>query len=357
MPLKNYFLFFAMLMLVTDFYCQVGIGTTTPSPASMLEVSSQTDGEGPYRGFMPPRVPDITARDLIDPEVEDIGLMVFIQNIGCLQIWDGNNWKNGMCLNYPPVAKDVHFLGGLFVGQNLEAIFNYFDAEGDAEGIHLYKWYRADDASGTGAIAIPGAESKIYQIVSGDINKYISVEITPVATDGLSPGDAVESPYQGAVAVLPVATNLFISEYVEGSSNNKAIEIANFTGSSVNLNGYRLAIYSNGSPTATIVIPFNNNFVLPNGGVYVIKHSSALGSIPANQTSGSLGFNGDDAIALRTSAGVVIDVVGEIGDDFKFGEDVTLRKKPATGPSTTYDFADYDNFLEDTFDGLGWHTY
>ncbi len=203
MPLKNYLLFFAMLMVVTNFYCQVGIGTTTPSPASMLEVSSTSDEGATYGGFMPPRVPDITARDLIDPEVEDIGLMVFIQNIGCLQIWDGNNWKNGMCLNYPPVAKDVHFLGGLFVGQNLEASFNYFDAEGDAEGIHLYKWYRADDVSGTGAIAIPGATSKIYQIVSDDINKYISVEVIPVAAAGLSPGDAVKSPYQGPIGNVP----------------------------------------------------------------------------------------------------------------------------------------------------------
>jgi len=47
-------------------------------------------------------------------------------------------------------------------------------------------------------------------------------------------------------------SQLFISEYVEGWSNNKALEIYNPTSSPINLSGYFVARYSNGSNTATV---------------------------------------------------------------------------------------------------------
>ena len=46
--------------------------------------------------------------------------------------------------------------------------------------------------------------------------------------------------------------DLFISEYVEGWSNNKALEIYNPTDVAINLNGYFVVRYSNGSSTATV---------------------------------------------------------------------------------------------------------
>ena len=56
----------------------------------------------------------------------------------------------------------------------------------------------------------------------------------------------------GALAIAPAAaatSDLFISEYVEGSSNNKAIELFNGTGAAVDLaaGGYQLQLYFNGS--------------------------------------------------------------------------------------------------------------
>ncbi|HEX7224775.1 MAG TPA: hypothetical protein VF367_04260, partial [Candidatus Limnocylindria bacterium] len=46
-----------------------------------------------------------------------------------------------------------------------------------------------------------------------------------------------------------VSDDLFISEYIEGSSFNKAIEIYNGTGAAVDLAaaGYTLQLYSNGA--------------------------------------------------------------------------------------------------------------
>lgn len=47
-------------------------------------------------------------------------------------------------------------------------------------------------------------------------------------------------------------SELFISEYVEGWSNNKALEIYNPTNQTINLNGYFVTRYSNGSSSATV---------------------------------------------------------------------------------------------------------
>ncbi|MGB3618615.1 MAG: lamin tail domain-containing protein, partial [Catalinimonas sp.] len=41
-------------------------------------------------------------------------------------------------------------------------------------------------------------------------------------------------------------TDLFFSEYVEGSSSNKALEIYNPTDADIDLTGYRVELFSNG---------------------------------------------------------------------------------------------------------------
>jgi predicted extracellular nuclease len=45
------------------------------------------------------------------------------------------------------------------------------------------------------------------------------------------------------------SADVFISEYVEGSSNNKSLEIFNNSANSVDLNQYQLAFYFNGNET------------------------------------------------------------------------------------------------------------
>src|SRR5436190_14740875 len=59
-----------------------------------------------------------------------------------------------------------------------------------------------------------------------------------------------------APALMPPISDLFISEYVEGTSNDKAIEIYNGTGSNITFSSgpYTLEVYANGSATATSTI-------------------------------------------------------------------------------------------------------
>ncbi len=165
-------------------------------------------------------------------------------------------------------------------------------------------------------------------------------------------------------------TDLFFSEYVEGSSNNKAIEIYNGTGAAVNLSSYTIEIYSNGNsaPNATATLAGT----LADSEVYVLANTSANATIlaKADDTDGGVvNFNGNDAVILKKN-GTVIDAIGQVGNDpgDEWGSGVTstqnntLRRKAAVcaGDATETDAFDpttqWDGFAQDTFDGLGSHT-
>jgi len=147
------------------------------------------------------------------------------------------------------------------------------------------------------------------------------------------------------------ATNdLFISEYVEGSSYNKAIEIYNGTGAAVDLTGYSLV--SSNQPNSPIAL----GGTLADGDVYVVANPGASTAIlaAADATSSLISFNGDDAVTLKKSASV-IDVVGTSG--VAFGTDKTLvRKETVTSGSTSYAAAEWDAYAKDTAANLGSHT-
>jgi len=72
---------------------QVGIGTTNPSQASMLEVSSSVNNGSRFGGLMPPRVTSQIERDLISTTSTDIGLLVYVQSTGTFEIWNGIFWE------------------------------------------------------------------------------------------------------------------------------------------------------------------------------------------------------------------------------------------------------------------------
>src|SRR5262245_37159595 len=75
------------------------------------------------------------------------------------------------------------------------------------------------------------------------------------------------------------STELFISEYIEGTSNNKAIEIFNGTGAPINLatGGYNIQMFFNGSATAGLTIPLTGT--VGAGDVYVLAQSTANATI------------------------------------------------------------------------------
>ncbi|WP_130733391.1 T9SS type A sorting domain-containing protein [Flavobacterium sp. J27] len=112
------------------------------------------------------------------------------------------------------------------------------------------------------------------------------------------------------------ATDLYFSMYAEGSSNNKFYEIYNGTGAAVDLASYSVELYANGASTPNNTLTFPASTMLASGDVYVVYNSSSNATIisAGDISSSTCNYNGDDALALLKS-GIVIDVIGEIGND------------------------------------------
>ncbi|MFH1526604.1 MAG: lamin tail domain-containing protein, partial [Bacteroidota bacterium] len=116
----------------------------------------------------------------------------------------------------------------------------------------------------------------------------------------------------------PQLPKIFFSEYIEGSSNNKAIEIYNGNGSDVDLSEFRVIRANNGALTLSDSLVLSGTLVA--GDVFVIGNSSAVAAIldVSDITSTLTYFNGDDFMGLQyNNAGVweTIDVVGLLGED------------------------------------------
>jgi len=165
------------------------------------------------------------------------------------------------------------------------------------------------------------------------------------------------------------ASDLFISEYIEGSSYNKAIEIYNDTKSTIDLNTYELQFFFNGSTSAGRTIALTGP--LAGGDVYILSHSHADAAIltQANQTSAGIWFNGNDAVLLL-NAGATIDAIGQVGIDPGTGwisdtsstKDNTLvrRSNRCTGDNDAYDTfnpaTEWTGEAIDSFQFLGSHS-
>ncbi|RYJ40953.1 Endonuclease I [Flavobacterium anhuiense] len=154
------------------------------------------------------------------------------------------------------------------------------------------------------------------------------------------------------------ATDLLFSEYIEGSGNNKALEIANNTGASVNLSAYTIKKQTNGAGSWSTGLALSGT--LATGSKFVIVNSSMSSSCFSTSaanistTATELTFNGNDAVGLFKN-GVLIDIIGTFnGGTANFAIDVTLRRKSTvTSPSTTFNLsAQWDSYSQDTCNNL-----
>lgn len=173
-----------------------------------------------------------------------------------------------------------------------------------------------------------------------------------------------------AMLAPTVQAEPFFSEYLEGGSNNKALEIYNPADTPLNLTGYSVKVYANGATTAgktvtlTGTIPAKGTFVLyDTGSIQAIKDKGQL-------AIGTGNFNGDDAIALFKDA-VLLDVIGKVGERPVTGGwgsgltstvNKTLVRKASinqgdTDPTDAFDpAAQWDGYAQDTVTYLGSHT-
>jgi hypothetical protein len=182
------------------------------------------------------------------------------------------------------------------------------------------------------------------------------------SADGYQPANA------GSLTTVPAPSgNLFFSEYVEGNSNNKAVEIYNAGPNEVLLSSCAVRIYANGATTFSTI---NLSAVtLAAGDVFVLCHSSFALGVPADicDQFGNLNFNGDDAVEL-VCQGTTMDVIGVIGVDpgTEWGSGVlstadnTIRRLCSVtegnpdGWAAPFELAsEWEGFAVDIFAGLG----
>jgi len=126
-------------------------------------------------------------------------------------------------------------------------------------------------------------------------------------------------------------TELFISEYVEGWSQNKAIEVYNPTSNTIDLSNYKIERYANGTTNSSSGGITTLSGMLAPGDVFVLTNgetdtSSSFGYCDASlialgdmaEPNGSyptpMHMNGNDAMVL-TKNGAILDVIGRVGED------------------------------------------
>ncbi len=200
-------------------------------------------------------------------------------------------------------------------------------------------------------------------IIYNSIGTY---PVTLVATNSAGSSTLTQATFITVNVGPAPCSELFISEYLEGTGSNKAIELYNPNSTPLNLLDYTLEMYANGAtaPSSTFAL----SGTLAAHDVYVVANSGASAGILAiaDATSSVCSFNGNDAIVLKKN-GNSIDVIGEIGvnpgTSWSVGSGSTLdntlvRKLSVTGPSTlwTNSQLEYDAFSVGTISYLGLHT-
>jgi hypothetical protein len=182
---------------------------------------------------------------------------------------------------------------------------------------------------------------KVWEYLDGwayrNADTLASVEFA-ASNWSISGKDALDGESLNTPNLIPVGTysllqgGLIISEYVEGSSFNKAIEIANLTGGEVDLSNYTIQLYSNGVESITKQQTLSG--ILAANSVFVIANPAASAEIQAlaDLNSSIIDFNGDDVFVLADAQGDV-DVIGQIGVKTEWGtgdastSNNTIRRK------------------------------
>lgn len=173
--------------------------------------------------------------------------------------------------------------------------------------------------------------------------------------------------------------DLFISEYVEGWSNNKALEIYNPTNDTIDLSDYRLERYANGATSSEANQKVDLQGTLAPHDVVVavldkqdpdgvdfeapvwdeLAELADLWLCPVYEENNMMYFNGDDAVVLRKiSTNAVLDIFGKVGEDpgtlgwAEMTQNHTLIRKSTVEEGDTDALDDF--LVVDEWEGMMW---
>ena len=194
-------------------------------------------------------------------------------------------------------------------------------------------------------------------------NRYVTI---PNATTVLP--EVCWEECSSCAIVVTGCDELYFSEYGEGSSNHKYIEIYNPTANAVSLTGYTVYLSGNGGSYTNT---FTTNATIASGDVYVVSTNQADTLIQAEADTvlsypSIVHFNGDDALILYDGTDT-IDVIGvpgvDPGSSWTVGTGSTanhtlVRKSSVTGGSTnwTTGATEWDVYSQNTWTYIGSHS-
>ena len=264
-----------------------------------------------------------------------------------------------------------------YVGQSFDVVVEAQDGTGLASNVEQDTDVQLNLAVGTGSITgtttgtiTTGTSSFTFSGLTYDAVETIEVNVSATA------GMALTTTANESIIIneLPAIPNVFISEYIEGSSNNKAIEIYNGTGAELDLTGFSVKKSSNGDGIWSEEYMVDLTGTLDIDDVFVIANASAVAAIldVADVTSNVTYFNGNDAVGLFYN-GELIDVVGVPSENIIWSvadsteataEHTIVRKYPdvtmgntdwAASAGTDADNSEWIVYAQDDFSFIGWH--
>lgn len=326
----------------------VGVGNTVPTDPDMIEMFLQWNVDDPVSELEEQRNPVL--------EQMQGNRNPFIDNPAfATQIWGG------------PQAEDLFGTGNTSNDTQAPTNPTNLTAYNTTQSSVDLSWSASNDNIAVSGYKIYNGASQIATTASinytvTNLNAGTSYNFTVRAYDSSNNTSSASNAVN--ITTLPGnsgggnTTELLISEYVEGSSYNKAIEIANFTGAAISLNNYELRKATNGSGSWDATL--NLSGTLAHGDVYVVANNRASTELKnkanLNSTSSVMSFNGNDAVALF-KGNSLIDVIGNPNNSSNFGKDKTMQRSASiNSPNTNYNANEWDVYASNTFSGLGTHT-
>ena len=265
-------------------------------------------------------------------------------------------------------------------GQNQSVIYGSLvtlngSASADPDGtIESYQW---SQTAGT-SVELSSMTEAVVTFTAPSSQDSLSFTLTVTDNEG-----ATSSATAFVKTVQGIANTVFFSEWAEGTSFNKYIEIYNGTGEDIDLSTYKVSSCSNGCDTEgewdyPDQVVFDVGTMVAAGDVFVIAHPSADPSIlgQADNISFTYMSNGNDAVGLvSTATGFIVDLIGDMSTSPPDAWDVagtpsatneqTIVRKPsvlngnadwAASAGTDASNSEWLVFDQNVWDNLGFHN-
>ncbi|MDF2550737.1 MAG: C-terminal target protein [Chryseobacterium sp.] len=156
------------------------------------------------------------------------------------------------------------------------------------------------------------------------------------------------------------AKDLFVSKYLEGTSNNKALEITNKTGHPVNLSDYRLSIQFPSGTNYYFPDPYELEGIVQNNETFVVLNPDAnFSCYTINQAkfvtaAPQMTYSGSQYLELRYKS-TTVDAIGvsSTNNSSVLGNVSLYRKSTVNQPTTTFNLGEWDSYASNYCQNLG----